>query len=133
MYVVLLPIFIGVGKTASSGSTKCSRGSDPCVNADADADVEGARTPAGGKRTRPTGGYDETARRLRRRHGTIRYVERREYAGAKRSAIVVGAAAVERTVRGRYEWRDAKERPIGRYESKRKRYWEDEERRAVRK
>ena len=89
------------------------------------------RTPTGEKRARPAGGYDETVRRVRRRQGAIRYVERREYAGAKRSAIVVGAA-VERVVRGRYEWRDAKERPITRrYESKRKRYWEKEERRAT--
>ena len=70
-------------------------------------------------------------RRVRRHQGAIRYVERREYAGAKRSAIVVGTAAVERVVRGRYELRDAKERPIGRYESKRKRYWEEEERRET--
>ena len=124
-----------VTRDASVAAVMRAQGGDAAAGED--ADMEGAHTPTDGKRTRPTGGYDETVRRVRRRHGAIRYVERREYAGAKRSAIVVGAAAVERTVRGRYEWRDAKERPIGRYESKRKRYWEenvrDIERRAVRK
>ena len=103
-------------------------------DAAAEEDAEGASTPTTGrKRSRPAGGYDETARRVRRRPRTVRYVERREYARAKRSAIVVGAAAMERVVQGRYEWRDARERPIGRYESKRKRYWEEEERRATRR
>ena len=98
------------------------------------ADARPGATPATTrKRRRPEGGYDEIARRVRRRIGEIRYVERRGYTGAKRTAIVMGAAAMERVVRGRYEWRDAKERPIGRYESKRKKYWADEERRVTRR
>ena len=58
--------------------------------------------------------YDETKRRATRRRGAATdgprgYMDRGGRAGIKRghSGIVVGAAVMERTVRGRYEWRDA--------------------------
>ena len=58
--------------------------------------------------------YDETKRRAKRRGGAAAgeprgYMDRGNRAGVKRghSGIVVGAAVMERTVRGRYEWRDA--------------------------
>ena len=54
--------------------------------------------------------YDETKRRGPRRAVTSSaYMERgsgTRRSGAKRHAIVVGAATVKRVVRGRYEWRD---------------------------
>ena len=46
----------------------------------------------------------------------------REWAGGKRSAIVLGGTAVERIVAGRYEWRDHALTPT---RGARKRYWED--------
>ena len=45
-------------------------------------------------------------------------------AGGSIAARVVGAAAVERTVGGRYEWRDAGLRPLA---GARKRHWEAQE------
>ena len=58
--------------------------------------------------------YDETKRRAKRRRGAAAgeprgYMDRGSRAGVKRGhgGIVVGAAVMERTVRGRYEWRDA--------------------------
>ena len=54
--------------------------------------------------------YDETRRKNKRRKTTHHaYMDRGGGVGrrgAKRSAIVVGTAVIERTVRGRYEWRD---------------------------
>ena len=54
--------------------------------------------------------YDETRRRNKRSKTTHNaYMDRGGGVGrrgAKRSAIVVGTAVVERTVRGRYDWRD---------------------------
>ena len=68
------------------------------------------------KRTRADGGeggtYDETMRRAPRRQRTVRYMARPGRGGAKRDAIQVGAAVVERIVRGRYEWRDGGLRPM---------------------
>ena len=56
-------------------------------------------------------GYDETRRRAKRARagGAARYVERRKrmWQGELKRGIVVGPMTVERTVRGRYEWRDA--------------------------
>ena len=67
--------------------------------------------------TRPTrlagekrrGFYDQTKRhKARRRIGPAPYMESaRDRAGRKRKAIEVGLATVERTVNGKYEWRDA--------------------------
>lgn len=67
--------------------------------------------------TRPTrvagekrqGFYDQTRRRkARRRIGPAPYMESaRDRGGRKRKAIEVGPATVERTVNGKYEWRDA--------------------------
>ena len=53
--------------------------------------------------------YDETRRRNRRRHEgpTLVYLERGNGRGTKRKAILIGPAAIERIVGGRYEWRDA--------------------------
>jgi hypothetical protein len=55
--------------------------------------------------------YDETRRQTkpRRPPGGPRpvYLERGNGRGAKRTAIVLGPAAIERIVGGRYEWRDA--------------------------
>ena len=51
--------------------------------------------------------YDETKRRQRRKTHPWRYLERGNGRGAKRHAIVVGPAVMERIVDGRYEWRDA--------------------------
>ena len=52
------------------------------------------------------------------------YMDRggRAWAGNKRSAIVLGSAAMERIVAGRYEWRDRAMTPV---RGARKRYWED--------
>ena len=55
--------------------------------------------------------YDETARRCRQRRGPaggpLVYLVRGNGRGTKRKAILVGPAAIERIVGGRYEWRDA--------------------------
>lgn len=48
----------------------------------------------------------------------------RVVAGSGIAARVVGAAAVERTVGGRYEWRDGGLRPLA---GARKRHWETQE------
>ena len=48
----------------------------------------------------------------------------RNWAGSKRTAIVMGGAALERVVAGRYEWRDSGLAPV---RGARKRYWEDEQ------
>ena len=69
--------------------------------------------------------YDETRRRKARRTGTRGYMDRgaRDWAGNKRGAIVLGGAAMERVVAGRYEWRDRGMAPVS---GARKRHWEDE-------
>ena len=80
----------------------------------------------GGKRKRrATGAYDETRRRKARRTTPRGYMDRggRDWVGCKRGAIVLGEAAVERTVAGRYEWRDRGMSPV---RGARKRHWEDE-------
>ena len=53
------------------------------------------------------------------------YMDRggRDWAGNKRGAIVLGGAAMERVVAGRYEWRDRGMAPVS---GARKRHWEDE-------
>ena len=55
--------------------------------------------------------YDETRRRTKPRRPPSGprpvYLERGNGRGAKRTAIVLGPAAIERIVGGRYEWRDA--------------------------
>ena len=68
--------------------------------------------------------YDETRRRKARRVDVGGYMDRggRAWAGNKRSAIVLGGAAMERIVAGRYEWRDRAMTPM---RGARKRYWED--------
>ena len=52
--------------------------------------------------------YDETTRRRRRAGPPPGYMDRSggRTGGAKRDAVVVGAATMERIVRARYEWRD---------------------------
>ena len=68
-------------------------------------------TPQLAGRKRQVESYDETKRRRRRRGGGLLppgYMDRSggRMGGAKRDAVVVGAATVERIVRARYEWRD---------------------------
>ena len=89
----------------------------------------------GEKRKRRTASYDETKRRAPRRTGPRGYLERsgsRTAAGSAIAARVLGAAAVERIVGGRYEWRDAGMRPVS---GTRKRHWEahEEDRRRQRR
>ena len=69
--------------------------------------------------------YDEVVRRRPRRTGPRGYLERsgsRVVAGNAIAARVMGTAAVERVVSGRYEWRDSGLRPVA---GARKRHWED--------
>ena len=79
----------------------------------------------GKRKRRAEGAYDETRRRGARRTTPRGYMDRggRDWAGCKRSAIVLGGAAVERVVAGRYEWRDRGMSPV---RGARKRHWEDE-------
>ena len=65
--------------------------------------------------------YDETARRTRRAAGGA-YMEKGHRRGAKRHAIEMGAAAIERVVRGAYEWRDS---AFAAVRGERKRHWDD--------
>ena len=131
--------------TARVGSTTTSRtqgtagsptetAADPKNNdEESGPDLETAEGRPKRKRRRADGGeggtYDETARRAPRRQRTVRYMARPGRGGAKRDAIQVGAAVVERTTRGRYEWRDGGLRPVS---GARKRAWEVEARRAAR-
>ena len=68
--------------------------------------------------------YDETTRRGPRKAQRTGYMTRsgaragHMHAGA---TIVMGAAAVERVVAGRYEWRDS---ALPAVKGKRKRYWD---------
>ena len=50
--------------------------------------------------------YDEVARRRQRRGWRPVYVDSASRPRAKRDSIQMGAAALERTVGGAYEWRD---------------------------
>ena len=80
----------------------------------------------GGRKRKAPQSYDEVRRRkARRTEGPRGYMERggRSRAGSKRTAIVMGGAALERVVAGRYEWRDSGLAPV---RGERKRYWEDE-------
>ena len=65
--------------------------------------------------------YDETARRTRRAAGGA-YMEKGHRQGAKRHAIEMGAAAIERVVRGAYEWRDS---VFAAVRGERKKHWDD--------
>ena len=69
---------------------------------------EGAgEEPERARRQRVERTYDETKRRGTKRKHAHGYLERgRSVGGAKRNAIVISSAVVERVVRGRYEWRD---------------------------
>ena len=71
------------------------------------ADETARPTRLAGEKRR--GFYDQTKRhKARRRIGPAPYMESaRDRAGRKRKAIEVGPATVERTVNGKYEWRDA--------------------------
>ena len=63
----------------------------------------------------PARGYDETRRRKARRARTgTGYVERgnRARASGLKRGLEIGAATVERVVRGRYEWHDGGMRPM---------------------
>ena len=85
---------------------------------------EGGCAACSGRKRKAAGEYDETRRRKARRVDTGGYMDRggRAWAGNKRSAIVLGSAAMERIVAGRYEWRDRAMTPM---RGARKRYWED--------
>ena len=66
--------------------------------------------------------YDQVKRRIRTKNGTTTYLERRDGRGIqKRRAIVMGTAAIENTVAGRYEWRDEGMREM---KGVKKRHWE---------
>ena len=78
------------------------------------------------KRSAPNS-YDEVRRRAPRRTGPRGYLERsgsRTMPGGAIAARVVGPAAVEQIVGGRYEWRDAGMRPLS---GSRKRHWDAQE------
>ena len=65
-----------------------------------------------GRRGSHVPSYDETRRKpaKRRKSGHHAYMDRGSgprRKGVKRSAVVVGAAVIERIVRGRYSWRDS--------------------------
>ena len=89
--------------------------------------VAGGLSPGGAgrtKRPRPPS-YDEVTRRKPRRAGPRGYMERsgsRVVTGGGIASRVVGTAAVERMVAGRYEWRDGGLRPM---RGARKRHWEE--------
>ena len=77
------------------------------------------------KLTTPIASYDETVRRRSGPRDAQRVVYLRRgqdhSVGCKRTAIVLGPYAIERIVRGRYEWRDANLPP---QKGPRKRLWE---------
>ena len=70
-------------------------------------DGGGTLAQARARRPKRQATYDETTRRKARRTREVAYLERGQGRGAKRNAIVLGPAAIERIVGGRYEWRDA--------------------------
>ena len=78
--------------------------------------------PAGrSSRKRSPQQYDETVRRRpRKRYRPVYLATTVGRRGQKRNAIVMGAAALERVVHGRYEWRDDGLRPMT---GARKRAW----------
>ena len=86
---------------------------------------DGGCAACSGRKRKAAGAYDETRRRKARRVVAGGYMDRggREWAGGKRSAIVLGETAMERVVAGRYEWRDQGMPPV---RGTRKRHWEDE-------
>ena len=68
------------------------------------------------KRKRDDGpiSYDETARRATRRQRVVYLTTAHRRASAKRDTIQAGVATLERTVGGRYRWRDAAMAPAKR-------------------
>ena len=73
--------------------------------------AETSNLPERASRGKRKATYDETKRRTKPRRPLSGprpvYLERGNGRGAKRTAIVLGPAAIERIVGGRYEWRDA--------------------------
>ena len=77
------------------------------------------------KRTRNSSCYDETKRRKVRKQNTgkVVYLDQRNGQGtSKRRTILMGATALEKVVRGRYDWRDG---DLGPNQGARRRYWHD--------
>jgi hypothetical protein len=104
------------GKRRADAETSTSpQGGGPSATPEGGTAGKARRTASEG--VRPTrvagekrqGFYDQTRRhKARRRIGPAPYMESaRDRGGRKRKAIEVGPATVERTVNGRYEWRDA--------------------------
>ena len=73
--------------------------------------AETSNLPERASRGKRKATYDETKRRTKPRRPLSGprpvYLEKGNGRGAKRTAIVLGPAAIERIVGGRYEWRDA--------------------------
>ena len=67
----------------------------------------GGNGPARPKRARPPLTYDEVERRGPHTKRQCGYMERGSRGGHSRTATAIGAAAIERVVRGAYQWRDA--------------------------
>ena len=102
----------------------------PCTTEENDdSDMEEINPPEGihskKKRTRNNSSYDETKRRKVRKQNTgkVIYLDQRNGQGtSKRRTILMGATALEKVVRGRYDWRDG---DLGPNQGARRRYWHD--------
>ena len=70
------------------------------------AEDESAPELGRGKRKREDPNYDEVSRRREKRQRVVYLTTKGRRVGAKRDAIQAGVATLERTVGGRYSWRD---------------------------
>ena len=94
---------------ADAADAEAPRDDEAAISAGEGNPNSGGEPPKRAKRGRNTvQTYDETRRRAPRRpKDACVYLEKGNGRGAKRAAIVLGPAAVDRIVGGRYEWRDA--------------------------
>ena len=97
------PAATGAGDTSDSGEDSAAAQTPRAVREDT-CDAVAARPK---RRRAQVGTYDETTRRAVRQRTRLGYMDNGRGGGHKRTAIVVGPATMERTVRGRYEWRDS--------------------------
>ena len=101
-------------ETAASAATQGAApdaAATPTAAADFNVGLDGAEDENGpelgrGKRKREDPNYDEVSRRRERRQRVVYLTTKGRRVGAKRDAIQAGVATLERTVGGRYSWRD---------------------------
>ena len=116
----------GSSRSSAAGARSSTNESDGCGPGKETRPLSQRREKR--EREAPHTGYDEVRRRkARKTRTTTAYVERgnRARGGGLKRAIAIGAATVERIVRGRYEWRDGGLQPmIG----ARRAWWRQQER-----